>query len=97
MATTDTSLSSQEAIKPSAKTLRAVVAEYLLSCGDQGATDEQMQREIPMSQNTQRPRRKELQEQGIAVATQERRKTSSGRNAIVWKHKKFTTPPGRLF
>lgn len=49
-----------------------------------GATDEQMQAEIPMGANTQRPRRVELTQLGRVVDGGRRKLTASKREAVVW-------------
>lgn len=49
-----------------------------------GATDEEMQFELDMAQNTQRPRRRELQQWGLVIDSGTTRATKSGRQAVVW-------------
>lgn len=49
-----------------------------------GATDEQMQAEIPMGANTQRPRRVELTQLGRVVDSGRRERGASRREAVVW-------------
>ena len=56
----------------------------LLAANPQGLTDEEMQRRLGMNPSTQRPRRIELARRGLVV-TCGVRKTSSGRNADVWR------------
>lgn len=56
----------------------------LLQATPEGLTDEEMQRRLGMNPSTQRPRRIELARRGLIV-TSGTRKTSSGRNADVWK------------
>jgi hypothetical protein len=60
------------------------VMAFLRQRGDLGATDEEMQLGIPMAPSTQRPRRVELARRGMVVEAGVR-KTTSGRNACVWK------------
>jgi hypothetical protein len=60
------------------------VYEFLKWRGATGATDEEMQHEIPMPASTQRPRRVELARKGLIVESGTRR-TTSGRMAAVWK------------
>lgn len=81
---TDTSAEAAELISEKTKTLRAILYRYLLSCGEDGATDDQMSVEAGMELNTQNPRRRELVKLGLARATKMRRKTRRNRNAIVW-------------
>jgi hypothetical protein len=52
--------------------------------GSDGATDEEMQRDIPMAANTQRPRRRELELWGEVVDSGRVRMTTSRRLAVVW-------------
>lgn len=61
-----------------------LVYEYLARCGTEGATDEEMQRFVPMEASTQRPRRVELVERGAAVDSGRRRLTVAKRRAVVW-------------
>lgn len=63
--------------------LHRVVLEYLATRAG-GATDEEMQRGIPMPPSTQRPRRIELVRRGLVVECGTRR-TASGRKASVWR------------
>jgi transcription initiation factor IIE alpha subunit len=62
---------------------RSLVA-YLRTCGAFGATDEEMQLALGMNPNTQRPRRRELEDAGLIVRDGTR-KTNSRRNADVWR------------
>ncbi|QDP54720.1 MAG: hypothetical protein GOVbin2833_9 [Prokaryotic dsDNA virus sp.] len=64
--------------------LRIRLFQWLDERGWEGATDEEMQEGTGIEPNTQRPRRKELQQEGKVFDSGERRKTRSGRNAIVW-------------
>lgn len=60
------------------------VLAFINARGRFGATDEEMQRILRMNPNTQRPRRVELQRQGVVVDSGEMRDTRSGRQAVVW-------------
>ena len=80
-----TSEAAAEAIAPTAGTLRARVLDYLKVCGAYGATDEEVQKALAMNPSTQRPRRIELFDAGLVVDSGEKRKTRSGRNAVVWR------------
>jgi hypothetical protein len=64
--------------------LQRQVMAFLRQRGDLGATDEEMQLGIPMAPSTQRPRRVELVGRGMVVEAGVR-KTTSGRNACVWR------------
>jgi hypothetical protein len=63
---------------------REAVREFLEKRGPFGATDEDMQRSLPMEANTQRPRRVELVAEGFVVDSGRRRSTTAGRSAVVW-------------
>lgn len=63
--------------------LQRRVLELLMATPD-GLTDEEMQTRLGMNPSTQRPRRIELARRGLIV-TGGTRKTSSGRNADVWR------------
>lgn len=49
-----------------------------------GLTDEQIVRETGLSPSSARPRRVELERDGLVVASARRGRTSSGRQANVW-------------
>lgn len=70
--------------RPNAATERERVLSLLRDRGDHGATDQEMQTELQMSGNTQRPRRKELEKAGKVIDSGRTRKTSSGCSATVW-------------
>ena len=78
----DTSLLAAEAIQPSAGNLRQLVHDYIRRSG--GATDEETCEALDMAGNTVRPRRRELELSGQVRKTELRRKTRSGRLAVVW-------------
>ena len=78
-----TSKAAAKDIKPSAATLRSKLWSWLMAHGP--ATDEEMQLGLPMGQNTQRPRRVELVRMGKVIATGNKSKTKSGKQAIVWQ------------
>jgi len=80
-----TSAAAADSLGP--KTLSAMqskVLRFLETCGAFGATDEEMQTRLGMNPSTQRPRRIELARRGLVV-TCGVRKTTSGRNADVWR------------
>ena len=52
--------------------------------GAHGATDEEIQRILNLDPSTERPRRRELQLTGFVVDSGQRRRTASGRLAIIW-------------
>ena len=79
-----TSRASAERIEPKAGTKRAEVLEFLRARGPAGATDDEMQREIPMGANTQRPRRVELLAARLIRDSGIERNTAGGDPAVVW-------------
>lgn len=83
---TDTSRAAAARIYPKTGTKRWVVLQAIAQSSG-GLTDEEMQQRIPMSPNTQRPRRVELVEQGFIRDSGKRRPTSTGDDAIVWEAK----------
>lgn len=90
----ETSHDAAEKAEPHAGTERARVLAHLESVGTYGATDEEIQIALGMNPSTQRPRRVELQkagqvEEACNVFGQKlQRKTTSGRNAQVWRIKR---------
>ena len=61
--------------------------QVLLELRRQPATDEELANITSLSGNTCRPRRVELVELGLVEDSGLRRKTASGRNAVVWRVK----------
>lgn len=80
----DTSVAAADAIRPSATVIRSRVLRAIVAAGEAGATDEELQDGLVLSGSTQRPRRVELVAQGAVVDSGIRRKTRSGRQAVVW-------------
>lgn len=85
-----TSLAAAARIKRHIGPLHARLIAYLRE--RDGATDEEMQAEIPMPANTQRPRRRELQLMGLVTDSGAMRSTHARRGAVVWK---LAPPPPR--
>ncbi|MFW6124605.1 MAG: hypothetical protein ACOC46_00545 [Pirellulales bacterium] len=79
-----TSRAAAEAIRPEAGTLSAAVFEFIVGAGDRGATDGEIQRALHLAGDTERPRRRALQQRGLIIDSGHRRKTPSGREAVVW-------------
>jgi transcription initiation factor IIE alpha subunit len=67
-----------------AKPMREIVLEALIHRGNRGATDDELQTALGMDPSTERPRRVELERAGLVIDSGERRKTRSGREAVVW-------------
>lgn len=70
--------------EPTAGTKRAIALAFLRGRGAHGATDEEMQELIPLTANTQRPRRVELVKGKFVVDSGRTRKTRGGDDAVVW-------------
>lgn len=80
----ETSKAAAEQIKPDAATLRGIVLQLIVERAEHGATDEEIQRGLGLSGDTERPRRWELEKAGLVRDSGQRRRTSSGREATVW-------------
>lgn len=79
----ETSREAAESMRLDTSTLQLRLLLWLEKHGP--ATDETMQWDIPMSANTQRPRRVEVVRLGLVRDSGEKRKTRSGRSAVVWE------------
>lgn len=79
----ETSRAAAAAIKQRIGPLHLKLIKYLR--GRDGATDEEMQADIPMPANTQRPRRRELELMGEIIDSGRVRLTHSRRLAVIWK------------
>ena len=79
-----TSTAAARAIIPDAARLRRMVYEYIRGCGEEGATDEEIQRALGLSGNTERPRRWQLARAGLVRPAGRTRKTIAGGSAVVW-------------
>jgi hypothetical protein len=81
-----TSKEAAQAIKHRAGSIRQRVYEALLSCGADGATDDEVVVMLDgMNASTTRPRRIELVNLGAAYKTDQKRKTRAGRWACVYR------------
>ena len=80
-----TSAEAKAAVDPLGPKLRREVFEAIASRGETGATDEEVVRITGLSPSTARPRRVELVEAGLVVATNVRRRGASGRSLMVWR------------
>ena len=79
-----TSRAAARQIEHRSATLKDRVLRCIESAGSHGMTDEEIQRALFMGGNTQRPRRREL-EQACQISDSGRsRKNRSGRYATVW-------------
>jgi len=80
----ETSAQAAGAIEKDSTRLRRLVMGHIMACGEAGATDEEIQMALALSGNTERPRRWELEKLEQIRDSGKRRKTASGRNAVVW-------------
>lgn len=71
-------------IMMTAENLRSRVYRFIMNKGEYGATDGEIQKALRMEGSTQRPRRVELQEKNLIKDSGIKRKTRSGRRAVVW-------------
>lgn len=79
-----TSREAASVIKGKTARLRELVLEELRRTP---STDEELANALTLSGNTCRPRRVELVELGLVEDSGNRRKTTAGRNAVVWRVK----------
>lgn len=63
---------------------RAKVLAHIRDCGTAGCTDFEGERATSMLSQSYTPRRRELAQIGAVVDSGMRRRTQSGRSAIVW-------------
>ena len=80
----DTSRAAAERICPVATAQAARVFHFIAQRGDEGATDHEVQAELGMTGDSERPRRWSLQRSGLIRDSGQRRKSPRGRQAIVW-------------
>lgn len=81
---TDTSRAAAEQITPVAMGQAAQVYHFIAERGEDGATDHEIQAELGMTGDSERPRRWTLQRSGLVWDSGRRRKSPTGRAAIVW-------------
>lgn len=79
-----TSKAAAKAIAPVAGTQRAMILEEIKVAGERGRTDCEIQAMCMLSGDTVRPRRGEILKAGLIRDGGMRRKTASGRHAVVW-------------
>jgi hypothetical protein len=79
-----TSKAAAAAIIPKATKLQTQVLDELKRRGSMGATDQELQKALGMLLQTELPRRVELVRAGLVKDSGRKRKTTSGRGAVVW-------------
>lgn len=80
----ETSREAADRIAPLVPALTAVVFHFIAQRGESGATDFEVQAGLSMTGDSERPRRWELQRRGLVCDSGARRKSPSGRSAIVY-------------
>lgn len=80
----DTSREAAATVRAKAPALRTAVLGYVTGRGEQGATNEEVSVAMGIKLQTVCPRMFELREAGVVVDSGTRRKTESGRDAVVW-------------
>ena len=80
----DTSEAAAESMRPTASTLRARVLRIIRERGSLGATCDEVEWVSGLRHQTASARVYELRKRSRIVDSGRRRKTRSGRNAIVW-------------
>ena len=79
-----TSKDAASSMKVLAAEQRALVYHYICTQGERGATDEEIQEALGLRVQSETPRRGELVLHKLVLETEQRRRTRSGRWAIVW-------------
>ena len=80
----DTSREAAERMVAGASAQAARVFQFISKCGEEGATDHEIQSALAMTGDRERPRRWSLQRAGLIRDSGQRRKSPAGRQAIVW-------------
>lgn len=80
----DTSREAAERMVPGASAQAARVFQFISKCGKEGATDHEVQAELGMTGDSERPRRWSLHRAGLIRDSGQRRKSPAGRAVIVW-------------
>ena len=79
-----------------APTQRALMLRILRERGRAGVTDQELQTVAGLPSNSEGPRRWELERHGVVVDSGQRRRTRSGRFAIVWVVAEFAPKPATI-
>lgn len=80
----DTSRQAAERIVPVASVQAVRVFQAIAAAGSEGRTDHELQTELGMTGDSERPRRWSLQRAGLIRDSGQRRKSPSNRAVIVW-------------
>lgn len=79
-----TSYMAAEKMRPHAPRLRSLVLGFIASRGDLGATCDEAEQKIRLSHQSCSARFRELYQDGLIEDSGGKRRTRSGRKAIVW-------------
>jgi len=88
----DTSREAAERARVFVATAQERVYACYIAAGRDGCTDDEINAATDMALNTIRPRRRELEDDRRVVRTERRRRTRSGRRAIVFVRTEFAEP-----
>lgn len=80
-----TSREAAENALPRSGTTRWSIYQYILGCGHNGATDQEIEAFLHIDGNTVRPSRGLLQKDNLIIDSGITRKNKNGNNCIVWK------------
>ncbi|NQV27747.1 MAG: hypothetical protein HQ518_25645 [Rhodopirellula sp.] len=81
---TATSKAAAVSMRPAAIAQAARVYHFIAEQGNEGATDHEVQTELGLSGDSERPRRWSLERSGLIRDSGRKRKSPKGRDAIVW-------------
>ena len=80
----DTSIEAASLIAPTLGRLQAITRQAILLAGRQGATAHELCDRLDMERTSIQPRISELRQKRLIADSGQRRRNSSGVNAIVW-------------
>ena len=86
---TATSQAALASVEPNVTKVQRLILKTLRNAGKLGMTDHEMQLFTGLNGSTQRPRRIELERQGLVFDSGLTRETSTGRQATIWLAKEF--------
>lgn len=79
-----TSVAAAQRVLPKSGSQRAAVLAELVTCGDAGATDDELAHRTGLALNSVRPRRLELVDAGMVLDSGDTRPSDQGNDAVVW-------------
>lgn len=85
----DTSEAAAKSMEPSAGSYEAMVRDFVFQRKRYGATADEVLAALSLTHQNGSARVSTLKKKGILVPTERRRKTRSGRHAVVLIHKEF--------